>query len=104
MSARLATVPDKGMRSPPKQHGRCFRPSAVLITETSPIRRSSGVCYPTLPGRERNARVARRWRIVLAIACVVFWRLAVRILAIVAVFLLITGLAVVIQYLHHMAK
>jgi hypothetical protein len=42
--------------------------------------------------------------IALAIACVVFWRLAVRILAIVAVFLLITGLAVVIQYLHHMAK
>jgi hypothetical protein len=42
--------------------------------------------------------------IALAIACVVFWRLAVRILAIVAVFLLITGTAVVIQYLHHMAK
>jgi hypothetical protein len=42
--------------------------------------------------------------IALAIACVVFWRLAVRILAIVAVFLLITGLVVVIQYLHHMAK
>jgi hypothetical protein len=62
MSAPLATVPDKGSRSPPKQHGRCFGPSAVLITETNPIRRSSGGCYPTRPGRERNAGVARRWR------------------------------------------
>jgi hypothetical protein len=42
--------------------------------------------------------------IALAIACVVFWRLAARILAIVAVFLLVTGIAVVIQYLQHMAK
>jgi hypothetical protein len=42
--------------------------------------------------------------IALAIACVVFWRLAVKILAIVAVFLLITGTAVVIQYLYHAAR
>lgn len=42
--------------------------------------------------------------IVLAIACVAFWRFALRIAVIVAVFLLITGLAVVIQYLHHVAK
>jgi hypothetical protein len=42
--------------------------------------------------------------IALAIACVVFWRLAVRILAIVAVFLLVTGIAVVIEYLHHLAR
>jgi hypothetical protein len=39
--------------------------------------------------------------IALAIACVAFWRAALKILAIVAVFLLMTGLVMVIQDMHH---
>lgn len=39
--------------------------------------------------------------IALAIACVAFWRLALKILAIAAVFLLVCGIIHVIQYLHH---
>ncbi len=39
--------------------------------------------------------------IVLAVACVVFWRVALRILAIV---LLVSGVILVIQDLHHMVK
>lgn len=39
--------------------------------------------------------------IALAIACVAFWRIALKILAIAAVFLLVCGIIQVIQYLHH---
>jgi hypothetical protein len=37
----------------------------------------------------------------LAIACVAFWRVAVKIIAIAAVFLLVSGIIQVIQYLHY---
>jgi hypothetical protein len=40
--------------------------------------------------------------IALAVACVAFWKLAVRILAIVVIFLVISGVIMVIQDLHHM--
>lgn len=39
--------------------------------------------------------------ITLAIACMAFWRVALKILAITAVFLLACGIIYVIQYLHH---
>jgi Protein of unknown function (DUF1676) len=39
--------------------------------------------------------------IALAIACVAFWRAALKILAIVAVFLIVSGIALVIQDMHH---
>ena len=42
--------------------------------------------------------------IALAVACVVFWRFALKILAIVAVVLLVSGVILVIQDLHHMVK
>jgi len=40
--------------------------------------------------------------IALAVACVAFWKLAVRILAIVVIFLVVSGVIVVIQDLHRM--
>ena len=42
--------------------------------------------------------------VALAIACVVFWRFALKILAMAAVFLLISGIVLVIQYLHHIVR
>jgi diacylglycerol kinase len=42
--------------------------------------------------------------IALAIACVVFWRAALRILLIVALILLASGAAMLIQNLHHIVK
>ena len=42
--------------------------------------------------------------IALAIACVTFWRLAVKLLVIAAVFLLISGIILVIQDLHHIVR
>jgi hypothetical protein len=39
--------------------------------------------------------------IALAIACVAFWRAALRILAILAVFLVVSGAVMVIQDMHH---
>lgn len=42
--------------------------------------------------------------IALAIACVLFWRLALKLLAIVAVFLLITGIVLVVDDLHHIIR
>jgi predicted MarR family transcription regulator len=39
--------------------------------------------------------------IALAIACVAFWRVAVKILVAVAIFLLVTGMIMVIQDMHH---
>lgn len=62
MSAQLATVLDKGTRSPPKTARPMFGPSAVLITETNPTRRSSGACHPTLPGHEHDTWAGWRWR------------------------------------------
>jgi hypothetical protein len=38
--------------------------------------------------------------IALAVACVAFWKLAVRVLAIVVIFLVVSGVIVVIQDLH----
>ena len=40
--------------------------------------------------------------IALAVACVAFWKVAVKILAIVVFFLVISGTIMVIQDLHHM--
>jgi hypothetical protein len=96
-----------------------FAPSAVLITETDPTRRSSGACYPTRPGRECNAgtarrRVGMRWAgeeaemtaliIALVIACLVFWRLALKILAITAVAVFVSGIVLAIEHLHHIIR
>ena len=39
--------------------------------------------------------------IAIAIVCVAFWRVALKILAIVAVFLLVSGIVLIIQDLHH---
>lgn len=38
----------------------------------------------------------------LAVACVAFWKLAVRVLAIAVIFLVVSGVIVVIQDLHRM--
>jgi hypothetical protein len=40
--------------------------------------------------------------IALAIACVAFWRVAVKILVAVAIFLVVSGVVMVIQDLHHL--
>lgn len=40
----------------------------------------------------------------LAVACVVFWRVALKLLAIVAVALIVMGIVMVIQDLHHVVK
>ncbi len=40
--------------------------------------------------------------IALAVACVVFWRVAWKILVIVALFLLVSGVVMFIQDLHHL--
>jgi len=39
--------------------------------------------------------------IALAVACVAFWRVAWKLLAAVAIFLLVSGVVMVIQDLHH---
>ena len=39
--------------------------------------------------------------IALAVACVAFWRVAIKLLAIVALFLLVTGVVMVVQDMHH---
>lgn len=40
--------------------------------------------------------------IALAVACVAFWKLAVRVLAIAVIFLVVSGVIVVMQDLHRM--
>jgi len=40
--------------------------------------------------------------IALAIACVAFWRVALKILVAVAIFLVVSGVIMVIQDLHHL--
>jgi hypothetical protein len=42
--------------------------------------------------------------VALAIACVVFWRVTLKLLAIVAIALLVLGVVMVIQDLHHVVK
>ena len=39
--------------------------------------------------------------IAIAVACVAFWRVAAKILAAVALFLLVSGVVMVIQDMHH---
>jgi hypothetical protein len=39
--------------------------------------------------------------IALAVACVAFWRVAAKILAAIALFLLVSGIVMVIQDMHH---
>ncbi len=40
--------------------------------------------------------------IALAVACIAFWKVAVKLLAAVAVFLVVTGVVMVIQDMHHL--
>lgn len=40
--------------------------------------------------------------VALAIACVAFWRVALKILVAVAIFLVVSGVVMVIQDLHHL--
>ena len=40
--------------------------------------------------------------IALAIACVAFWRVAIKIVAVVALFLLVSGVVMVVQDMHHL--
>jgi hypothetical protein len=42
--------------------------------------------------------------IALAVACVAFWRVALRLLAMVAIFLLVSGIILVVQDMHHVVK
>jgi len=42
--------------------------------------------------------------IALAIACIAFWRAALKILVIVLLFLLASGVVMVIQDMHHVVK
>lgn len=40
--------------------------------------------------------------IALAVACVAFWRVAIKLMAIVALFLLVAGVVMVVQDMHHL--
>ena len=40
--------------------------------------------------------------IALGVICVAFWRIVVKILVVLAIFLLITGIIVIIQDMHHL--
>jgi hypothetical protein len=40
----------------------------------------------------------------LAVACVVFWRVALKLLAIVAIALIVMGVIMVVQDLHHVVR
>jgi hypothetical protein len=40
----------------------------------------------------------------LAVACVVFWRVALKLLAILAIALIVMGVVMVIQDLHHVVR
>jgi hypothetical protein len=40
--------------------------------------------------------------IALAVACVAFWRVAIKLMAIVALFLLVSGVVMVVQDMHHL--
>jgi hypothetical protein len=40
--------------------------------------------------------------IALAVACIAFWRVAIKLIAIVALFLLVSGVVMVIQDMHHL--
>ena len=40
--------------------------------------------------------------IALAVACLAFWRVAIKILAVVALFLLVSGVILVVQDLHRL--
>jgi hypothetical protein len=40
--------------------------------------------------------------IALAVACVAFWRVAIKLMAVVALFLLVSGVVMVVQDMHHL--
>ncbi len=40
--------------------------------------------------------------IALAVACIAFWKVAVKLLALVAIFLVVSGVVMVIQDMHHL--
>jgi hypothetical protein len=40
--------------------------------------------------------------IALAVACIAFWRVAIKLMAVVALFLLVSGVVMVVQDLHHL--
>ena len=66
--------------------------------------------YPRLGGDSEDApRPVRNLKmmpfiIALAIACIAFWRAALKILVIVLLFLLASGVVMVIQDMHHVVK
>lgn len=42
--------------------------------------------------------------IAIAVACVAFWRVALKLLVAVALFLIVSGIVMVIQDMHHVVK
>ena len=40
--------------------------------------------------------------IAIAVACIAFWKVAWKLLAIAVIFMLVMGVVMVVQYLHHM--
>ncbi len=42
--------------------------------------------------------------IAIAVACIAFWKIAWKLLAISVIFMLVVGVVMVAQYLHHMVR
>ena len=42
--------------------------------------------------------------IAIAVACIAFWKVAWKLLAITVIFVLVMGVVMIAQYLHHMAS
>lgn len=42
--------------------------------------------------------------IAIAVACIAFWKVAWKLLAMAAIFTLVLGVVMVVQYLHHMVR
>jgi hypothetical protein len=42
--------------------------------------------------------------IAIAVACIAFWKVAVRLLAAVALFLIVSGIVLVVQDMHHLGR
>jgi len=42
--------------------------------------------------------------IAIAVACIAFWKVAWKLLAIAAIFMLVVGVVMVVQDLHHMVR
>ena len=55
------------------------------------------------PGREGTGEMIPLL-IAIAVACIAFWKVAVRLLAALALFLVVSGIVMVIQDMHHLGK